>query len=72
LNQLLQAVAVAAPAAGGGDDAPVAEQYKPLSMLLKKLAVLNYSSKLVKDLTGLGLKEAKILLTLHQKKLKLV
>ena len=52
------AVAVAGPAAGGGDDA-AAEQTE-FDVILKaaggsKLAVV----KLVKELTGLGLKEAK-------------
>ena len=55
------AVAVAAPVAGGGDDAPVVEAVQTaFDVILKeaggaKLAVV----KLVKDLTGLGLKEAK-------------
>ncbi|GAB2783247.1 50S ribosomal protein L7/L12 [Rhabdobacter roseus] len=52
------AVMVAGPAAGG--DAPVAEEQTSFDVILKaagasKLAVV----KLVKDLTGLGLKEAK-------------
>ena len=52
------AVAVAGPAAGGGDDA--AEAQTEFDVILKaagasKLAVV----KLVKELTGLGLKEAK-------------
>ena len=51
------AVAVAGPAAGGGD---AAEEQTEFDVILKaaggsKLAVV----KLVKDLTGLGLKEAK-------------
>jgi large subunit ribosomal protein L7/L12 len=55
------AVAVAAPAAGGGDEAPAAAAVQTaFDVILKeaggaKLAVV----KLVKDLTGLGLKEAK-------------
>src|SRR6201985_4023823 len=55
------AVAVAAPAAGGGDDAPAAAaEQTAFDVILKeaggqKLAVV----KLVKDLTGLGVKEAK-------------
>jgi len=55
------AVAVAGPAAGGGDDAPAAAaEQTAFDVILKeaggsKLAVV----KLVKDLTGLGLKEAK-------------
>ena len=52
------AVAVAGPAAGGGEDA--AEEQTEFDVILKsagasKLAVV----KLVKELTGLGLKEAK-------------
>lgn len=52
------AVAVAGPAAGGGDDA--AEEKSEFDVVLtaaggSKLAVV----KLVKELTGLGLKEAK-------------
>ena len=52
------AVAVAAPAAGGG--APAAEEKTAFNVVLKaadanKLGVV----KVVKDLTGLGLKEAK-------------
>ena len=52
------AVAVAGPAAGGGDDA--GEEQTEFDVILKaaggsKLAVV----KLVKELTGLGLKEAK-------------
>lgn len=51
---------VVAAAAGGGSDAPAAEEKTSFDVILKsagaqKLAVV----KLVKDLTGLGLKEAK-------------
>jgi len=66
------AVAVAAPAAGGGDDAPVAEAVQTaFDVILKeaggaKLAVV----KLVKDLTGLGLKEAKDLVDGAPKEIK--
>ena len=53
------AVAVAGPVAGGGDIAEVEEQTEFTVILksagLSKLAVV----KLVKELTGLGLKEAK-------------
>jgi large subunit ribosomal protein L7/L12 len=53
------AVAVAGPAAGGGDEAAAAEQTEFDVILTaagqSKLAVV----KLVKELTGLGLKEAK-------------
>ena len=64
------AVAVAAPAAGG--DAPAAaEEKSTFDVILKeaggqKLAVV----KLVKDLTGLGLKEAKDLVDGAPKELK--
>jgi large subunit ribosomal protein L7/L12 len=64
------AVAVAAPAAAG-DAAPVAEEKTAFDVILKeaggqKLAVV----KLVKDLTGLGLKEAKDLVDGAPKELK--
>ena len=54
------AVAVAGPAAGGGAGAPAAEEKTAFDVILKnagagKLGVV----KIVKDLTGLGLKEAK-------------
>ncbi len=66
------AVSVAAPAAGGGDDAPVVEAVQTaFDVILKeaggaKLAVV----KLVKDLTGLGLKEAKDLVDQAPKEVK--
>jgi len=66
------AVAVAAPAAGGGDDAPAeAAVQTAFDVILKeaggaKLAVV----KLVKDLTGLGLKEAKDLVDGAPKEVK--
>ena len=66
------AVAVAAPAAGGGDDAPAAAaEQTAFDVILKeaggsKLAVV----KLVKDLTGLGLKEAKDLVDAAPKEVK--
>ncbi len=66
------AVAVAAPASAGGDDAPVVEAVQTaFDVILKeaggaKLAVV----KLVKDLTGLGLKEAKDLVDGAPKEVK--
>ncbi|MFC2187153.1 50S ribosomal protein L7/L12 [Peijinzhouia sedimentorum] len=58
----IEPAAAAAPVmvAGGGGDAPVAEEKSTFDVILKspggaKLAIV----KLVKDLTGLGLKEAK-------------
>ncbi len=64
------AVAVAAPSAGG-DSPAVAEEKTAFDVILKeaggaKLAVV----KLVKDLTGLGLKEAKDLVDGAPKELK--
>ena len=63
------AVAVAGPAAGGGDDA--AEEQTEFDVILKaaggsKLAVV----KLVKELTGLGLKEAKAVVDQAPKAIK--
>jgi large subunit ribosomal protein L7/L12 len=66
------AVAVAAAAAGGGEAAPAAEAVQTaFDVILKeaggaKLAVV----KLVKDLTGLGLKEAKDLVDAAPKEVK--
>src|SRR5450631_2567653 len=66
------AVAVAGPAAGAGDDAPAVEAVQTaFDVILKeaggaKLAVV----KLVKDLTGLGLKEAKDLVDAAPKEIK--
>lgn len=65
------AVVVAAGAAGGGSDAPAEEEKTSFDVILKaagaqKLAVV----KLVKDLTGLGLKEAKDLVDAAPKPVK--
>ncbi len=62
---------VVASAAGGGSDAPAAEEKTSFDVILKsagaqKLAVV----KLVKDLTGLGLKEAKDLVDAAPKPVK--
>lgn len=56
------AVAIAAPAAGGAEEAPAAEEKSEFDVNLKdagaqKVAVI----KAVKDITGLGLGEAKAL-----------
>ncbi len=53
------AVAVAAPAAGGGDGAAAAEQTEFDVILTNAGANKLQVVKVVKDLTGLGLKEAK-------------
>ncbi|MCB0476347.1 MAG: 50S ribosomal protein L7/L12 [Flavobacteriaceae bacterium] len=65
------AVAVAGPAAGGGDAAGAVEEKSEFDVILKaagasKLAVV----KLVKELTGLGLKEAKELVDSAPKAVK--
>lgn len=65
------AVAVAAPAAGGGESAPAAAEKTSFDVILKnpggsKLGVV----KVVKDLTGLGLKEAKDLVDAAPKPVK--
>ena len=65
------AVAVAAPAAGGGAGAAAAEEQTEFDVILKnaganKLGVV----KIVKDLTGLGLKEAKDLVDAAPKAVK--
>jgi len=63
--------AVVVAAAGGGSDAPAVEEKTSFDVILKsagaqKLAVV----KLVKDLTGLGLKEAKDLVDAAPKPVK--
>jgi large subunit ribosomal protein L7/L12 len=65
------AVAVAGPASGGGAAAPAAEEKTAFNVVLKaaganKLNVV----KIVKDLTGLGLKEAKELVDGAPKNIK--
>ena len=65
------AAVAAAPAAGGGAAAPAAEEKTAFDVILKsagasKLGVV----KVVKDLTGLGLKEAKELVDGAPKPLK--
>jgi large subunit ribosomal protein L7/L12 len=65
------AVVVASAGGAGGSDAPAAEEKTSFDVILKsagaqKLAVV----KLVKDLTGLGLKEAKDLVDAAPKPVK--
>ena len=65
------AVAVAGPAAGGGDGAAAGAEKSTFNIMLKsaggsKLGVV----KLVKELTGLGLKEAKDLVDAAPKAIK--
>jgi large subunit ribosomal protein L7/L12 len=65
------AAVVAGPAAGGGADAPAAEEKSTFDVILKsaggaKLQIV----KLVKEMTGLGLKEAKELVDAAPKAVK--
>ena len=65
------AVAVAAPGAGGGEEAGAAQEKSEFDVILRapggsKLAVV----KLVKELTGLGLKDAKELVDATPKAVK--
>lgn len=65
------AVAVAAPGAGGGEEAGAAQEKSEFDVILtapggSKLAVV----KLVKELTGLGLKDAKELVDATPKAVK--
>src|SRR5439155_20838968 len=54
------AVAVAGPAAGGGAAAPAAEEKTSFNVILKSAGAAKLGvEKVVKDPTGLGLKEAK-------------
>ena len=54
------AVAVAAPGAGGGTGAPAAEEKTSFNVVLKAAGAAKLNVvKVVKDITGLGLKEAK-------------
>jgi large subunit ribosomal protein L7/L12 len=65
------AVAVAAPAAGGGAAAPAAAEQTEFDVILKEAGAQKLQIvKLVKDLTGLGLKEAKELVDAAPKPLK--
>jgi large subunit ribosomal protein L7/L12 len=64
------AVAVAAPAGGGGGAAEAAEQTE-FTVILKHAGASKLNVvKLVKDLTGLGLKEAKDLVDAAPKEIK--
>ena len=65
------AMAVAAPAAGAGADAPAAEEKTEFDVILKdvganKIGVI----KVVREITGLGLKEAKDLVEAAPKAIK--
>ena len=71
LEPAAAAVAMAAPSGGGGDAGPAVEEKTAFDVILKsagasKLAVV----KLVKEMTGLGLKEAKELVDAAPKPLK--
>jgi large subunit ribosomal protein L7/L12 len=65
------AVAVAAPAAGGGAGAAAAEEQTEFDVILKNAGANKLNVvKIVKDLTGLGLKEAKDLVDAAPKAVK--
>ena len=56
----VSAAAMAAPAAGGGAAAPAAEEKTDFDVVLKEAGANNVSViKAVREITGLGLKEAK-------------
>jgi large subunit ribosomal protein L7/L12 len=53
-------VAAAAPAAGGGDAAPAAEEQTEFNVILQSAGAAKINViKVVREITGLGLKEAK-------------
>ena len=65
------AVAVAAPSQGGGDAAPAVAEKTSFDVVLKSAGAAKLQIvKLVKDLTGLGLKEAKELVDSAPKPVK--
>ena len=65
------AAAVAAPAAGGGAAAAVVEEKTEFTVILKETGANKISSiKVVREVTGLGLKEAKDLVDAAPKPLK--
>lgn len=61
----------AAPAAGGGAAAPVAEEKTEFTVILKEIGANKINTiKAVREVTGLGLKEAKDLVEAAPKPLK--
>jgi large subunit ribosomal protein L7/L12 len=65
------AAAVAVAAVGGGGDAPVAEEQTAFDVILKSAGASKLNVvKTVKELTGLGLKEAKELVDAAPKPIK--
>ena len=65
------AAAVAAPAAGGGAAAAVVEEKTEFTVILKETGANKISTiKVVREVTGLGLKEAKDLVDAAPKPLK--
>jgi large subunit ribosomal protein L7/L12 len=65
------AAAVAAPAAGGGAAAPAAEEQTEFTVVLKEIGANKINTiKAVREVTGLGLKEAKDLVEAAPKPLK--
>jgi large subunit ribosomal protein L7/L12 len=65
------AAAIAVAAVGGGGDAPVAEEQTAFDVILKSAGASKLNVvKTVKELTGLGLKEAKELVDAAPKAIK--
>ncbi|MFZ4060318.1 MAG: 50S ribosomal protein L7/L12 [Bacteroidia bacterium] len=65
------AAAIAVAAVGGGGDAPVAEEQTAFDVILKSAGASKLNVvKTVKELTGLGLKEAKELVDAAPKPIK--
>jgi large subunit ribosomal protein L7/L12 len=65
------AAAIAVAAVGGGGDAPVAEEQTSFDVILKSAGASKLNVvKTVKELTGLGLKEAKELVDAAPKPIK--
>jgi large subunit ribosomal protein L7/L12 len=70
-NVTIAAVAAGAPAAGGGAAAPVVEEQTEFSVVLKEAGAKKIQViKVVRELTGLGLKEAKDLVDGAPKEVK--
>jgi len=70
-NVTIAAVAAGGPAAGGGAAAPAAEEQTEFAVILKEAGAKKIQViKVVRELTGLGLKEAKDLVDGAPKELK--
>jgi large subunit ribosomal protein L7/L12 len=70
-NVTISAVAAGAPAGGGGAAAPVVEEQTEFTVILKEAGAKKIQViKVVRELTGLGLKEAKDLVDGAPKEVK--